>query len=175
MRFLETPVRGAFLIELEPHEDERGTFARCFCAREFEAHGLESRVAQCNLSGNRLKGTLRGMHYQQAPSEEAKLVRCVRGSLFDVVLDIREGSPTRDRWHGVELSASNRRALFIPAGCAHGFQTLRDDTEILYQMSGFYAPERGRGVRYDDPRYGIEWPLPLTVISPKDRAWPLTD
>lgn len=175
MRFLPTAVEGALLIELELHEDERGFFARSWCAREFEQRGLDPALVQCNLSWNASKGTLRGLHYQQAPSQEAKLVRCVRGSLFDVVLDIRPGSPTVGLHHGVELSADNRWALFIPAGCAHGFQTLVDDTEVLYQMSEFFEPGAGRGIRYDDPRYGIEWPLPVSVISEKDRAWPLTD
>ena len=175
MRFVETPVAGAWVIELEPFEDERGFFARSFCAREFEARGLETRLVQCNLSWNRRKGTLRGMHYQRPPAAEAKLVRCVRGALFDVVLDLRSGSPTEGRHHGVELSAANRRSLYIPPGCAHGFQSLVDDTEILYQMSEFYTPEAGAGVRHDDPRFGIAWPLPVAVISDRDRDWPLVE
>ncbi len=172
MKFRETPVSGAFVVELEPVGDERGFFARSFCADEFRAHGLEPAVVQCNISLNSKKGTLRGLHWQQAPKQEAKVVRCIRGSLFDVVADVRTDSPTSGRWLGVELSAENRLSVFVPPGCAHGFQTLEDNTEILYLMSEFYAPEEARGLRYDAPLFGIEWPLPVAVISENDLRWP---
>ena len=166
MKLVETAVAGAWRIELEPFADERGFFARTFCAKEFEEKGLAAEVVQANVSFNRRKGTLRGMHWQEAPKEEAKLVRCVRGAIFDVVAQL-DGSA----WEGVELTAENRTALYVPPGCAHGFQTLADDTEVVYQMSEFYSPEHARGRRYDDPAWGIEWPLPVSVISEKDLAW----
>lgn len=173
MKFVATPLAGAFLIELQPIEDERGFFARSFCADEFKKHGLDDRVAQCNVSFNRQAGTLRGMHYQVAPHEEAKLVRCTAGAVFDVIIDLRYGSPTRYQWVASELSARNRRAMFVPAGFAHGFQTLEDDSEVLYLMSEFYHPESARGLRWDDPRIGIEWPRSDPVLSDKDRSFPL--
>jgi dTDP-4-dehydrorhamnose 3,5-epimerase len=172
MIFRETPIAGAVLIELDLLADERGSFARTFAAEEFEAHGLEARVVQCNTSTNVRAGTLRGLHYQVAPHAEAKLVRCVRGSIFDVVVDLRPESPTYCAWHGVELSGSNGRELFIPTGLAHGFQTLEDDTEVLYQMSEAYSAEHARGVRWDDPAFGIEWPEAGTrTISDRDRDY----
>jgi dTDP-4-dehydrorhamnose 3,5-epimerase len=173
MIFKETPLAGAFLIALDPHEDERGSFARSFCRREFEAHGLSPVVSQCNISRNRKKGTLRGMHFQAAPHEEAKLVRCTRGAIWDVIVDLRAGSPTRWRWHAAELNAENRLAFYVPEGFAHGFQTLADDTEVLYQMSEFYHPELARGLRWDDPKLGIRWPLADAIVSERDRGYAL--
>lgn len=171
MIFRETPIAGAFLIELERLTDERGSFARTFAVDEFEAHGLETRVVQCNTSTNRRAGTLRGLHYQVPPRAEAKLVRCVRGSIHDVVVDLRPESPTYCDAYGVELSAANGCMLFVPAGLAHGFQTLEDDTEVLYQMSEEYSPEHARGVRFDDPQFGIEWPAAERTISERDRSY----
>jgi dTDP-4-dehydrorhamnose 3,5-epimerase len=172
VKFTETPLPGAFLIDLEPHQDERGFFARTFCVREFAEHGLDPTVAQCNLSSNRKAGTLRGMHFQQPPLSEAKLVRCVRGAIHDVVVDLRPQSATYLRQFSVELNTANRRALFVPALFAHGFQTLMDNTEVEYQMSEVYAPETSWGFRYDDPALGIRWPLPVSVISAQDLRWP---
>jgi dTDP-4-dehydrorhamnose 3,5-epimerase len=173
MRFTETPLPGAWVIELEQLGDERGWFARTFDATEFQARGLNPAVAQCNASFNARAGTLRGMHYQAEPHGESKLVRCVRGAIFDVAVDVRADSPTRCRWHGVELSAENRLAFYIPAGLAHGFQTLTDDAEVLYQMGDPYVPEAGRGVRWDDPAFAIEWPEfdGERTISEKDEAY----
>lgn len=172
MIFNKTPLPGAFLIALEPHQDERGSFARSFCRREFEANGLAPVVAQCNISRNRLRGTLRGLHFQTAGHEEAKLVRCSRGALWDVIVDIRPGSSTRGQWFGVELTDTNALQLYIPEGFAHGFQTLSDDTEIFYQISNFYVPEASSGLRYNDPALKIDWPLPVSSISAKDQGWP---
>jgi dTDP-4-dehydrorhamnose 3,5-epimerase len=172
MRFTRTTITGAFLVDLEPITDERGFFARSFCRHEFAAHGLNPELAQCNVSLNRRRGTLRGMHWQAAPHEEAKLVRCIRGMLHDVIVDLRAGSPTYGRHTAVLLSAENRRMLYVPEGCAHGFLTLEDDTEVLYQMSAFYAPESARGVRFDDPAFGIRWPAEVMVISERDRGYP---
>lgn len=172
MRFTETPLRGAFVIELDLLEDERGHFARTFDVNEFAEHGLDPAVVQCNTSFNTRRGTLRGMHYQADPDGEAKLVRCTRGSIFDVAVDLRPGSDTRGRWFGVELSASNARMLYIPAGMAHGFQTLADESEVHYQMSHQYVPEQARGVRFDDPAFGIEWPLADPIVSERDRQFP---
>jgi dTDP-4-dehydrorhamnose 3,5-epimerase len=168
MIFTETDIPGAFLIELERHGDDRGFFARAWCAHEFEAHGLNPRLVQVNLSFNERAGTLRGMHYQRAPHEEAKYVRCTRGAIYDVVLDLRPESPTYTRWAAVELSAQNGLSLYVPEGCAHGFQTLVDDTDVLYLVSEFYAPGSEGGVRWDDPAFGIEWRRQPTVISPRD-------
>jgi dTDP-4-dehydrorhamnose 3,5-epimerase len=167
------PLEGAFTVEIEPIEDERGFFARSFCKEEFRAHGLDPVVAQCNVSLNRLRGTLRGLHYQDKPYEEAKLVRCTLGAVWDVIVDIRENSATSHRWYAVELTAENHRALYVPRGFAHGFQTLVDESEVLYQMSEFYHPESSRGLRWDDPAFGISWPLPDPILSPRDRAYPL--
>jgi len=161
------------VVELVRLEDERGFFARSFCQREFEAQGLNPRLAQCNVSFNHRRGTLRGLHFQAKPHEEAKLVRCTRGAIWDVAVDLREGSPTRLRWHAVELNAENRLGLYVPEGFAHGFQTLADDTEVLYQMSEFYHPELARGVRWDDPNLGIRWPLPDPILSERDRGYTL--
>lgn len=172
MIFRELDLPGAFLLEPERLEDERGFFARIFCRRELEAHGLNPGVAQCSLSFNRRRGTVRGMHWQAPPAEEAKLVRCVRGAVHDVIVDLRPDSPTFERHAAVELDAENRLALYVPPGCAHGFQTLEDSTELLYQMSEFYAPESARGFRFDDPEVGVRWPLPVSVISERDRSLP---
>jgi len=171
--FNETKVEGAFVIDLEPRGDERGFFARAFCRREFEQRGLNPDVAQCNLSLSAHVGTLRGMHFQRAPHEEAKLVRCTRGSLWDVVLDLRPESRSYLSWYGVELTADNRRMLYVPKGCAHGFQTLAPDTEAFYQVSASYAPEAEGGVRWNDPAFGLEWPEAAErTISAKDLSWP---
>ncbi len=173
MIFTETELKGAFIVELELRKDNRGFFARTFCAKEFEAHGLKSTIAQCNLSFNYKKGTLRGMHYQMAPCAETKLVRCSQGAIYDAIVDFRPDSPTYLSHIAVELTAENRKALYIPEGFAHGFQTLTDGTEVIYQMGEFYAPEYACGFRYDDPLLKIEWPLPVSEISEKDAAWPL--
>ena len=174
MRFKQTPLPGAWVVELQLLEDERGWFARTFDAKEFEARGMNPDVAQCNASFNARRDTLRGMHYQAEPHGESKLVRCVRGAIFDVAVDLRPGSPAFRRWHGVELSAENHRAFYIPPGLAHGFQTLTDDCEVLYEMGHRYVPESARGVRWDDPAFAIEWPAARDerTISERDRAYP---
>jgi dTDP-4-dehydrorhamnose 3,5-epimerase len=172
MRFIETGLDGAFIITPEPIADSRGFFARVFCSEEFAAHGLDYRVAQCNVSFNPVKGTLRGLHYQVEPHREVKLVRCTLGGIFDVIVDLRPGSPTHLRWIGVELSAANRTMLYVPKGCAHGYMTLCDNTEVFYQVSEFHRPEYERGLRWDDPSLGIEWPLRPASISQKDRSHP---
>jgi dTDP-4-dehydrorhamnose 3,5-epimerase len=173
LKFTQTPLSGAQVLELEPIEDERGLFARSFCQDEFRSRGLDPVVAQCNVSYNRRRGTLRGLHYQVAPHEEAKLVRCTRGAIWDVIVDLREQSKTRLHWFAAELTADNRHALYVPRGFAHGFQTLADDTEVFYQMSEFYHPECARGIRWDDPSIGIRWPLADAVVSERDRGFPL--
>jgi dTDP-4-dehydrorhamnose 3,5-epimerase len=173
VKFTPTALAGVVVVDIEPIEDERGFFARSFCREEFSAHGLAPDLVQCSVSWNRRKGTLRGMHYQIAPHEEAKLVRCTQGAIYDVVLDLRKESPTRHRWVGVELTAANRRALYIAPGCAHGFQTLADDSEVFYQMSAFYHAASARGVRFDDPAFAIAWPLPNPIVSERDRGFPL--
>jgi dTDP-4-dehydrorhamnose 3,5-epimerase len=172
MIFTETKLRGAFLVDIERHEDERGFFARSWCRREFEAHGLNPKIAQCNVSFNVRRGTLRGMHYQAAPFEEAKLVRCTRGALCDVIVDLRPDSATFKQHVSEVLTAENRRMLFVPEGFAHGFLTLEDATEVLYQMSAYHAPERARGFRWNDPAFGIPWPAGVEVISERDRDYP---
>jgi len=172
MKFQPLSLDGAYLIDPEPVADERGMFARNFCGREFAARGLDPRIAQCSTSYNRRRGTLRGMHYQVAPFAEAKLVRCVRGTIHDVIIDLRRDSATHMRWIAVELSAENARMLYIPAGFAHGFQTLTDDTEVFYQISQWYSPEHARGVRWNDEALGIHWPLADPIISDKDRSYP---
>lgn len=172
MRFRELGLPGAWIVEPEILEDDRGFFARTWCQREFAAQGLDAKLVQCSISYNRRKGTLRGMHYQITPSTEAKLVRCTAGAIYDVALDLRRDSPTFKQWRSAELSASNRRALYIPAGLAHGFLTLCDDTEVFYQMTDFFAPEHARGVRWDDPAFGIHWPGEVVVISERDRTYP---
>ena len=173
MKFIETPLAGAFVIELEVSEDERGGFARTYCEREFLEHGLEARIAQCNLSFNRKAGTLRGMHYQAEPHAEAKLVRCVRGAMHDVIVDLRPGSPSLRTCFAVRLDAASRRMLYVPKGFAHGFQTLVDDTEVFYQMSTSYEPTAARGLRWDDPVLGIRWPIAAPILSARDRGYPL--
>jgi dTDP-4-dehydrorhamnose 3,5-epimerase len=173
LRFIETPLAGAFLIDPERIEDERGFFARAWCEEELRARGLDAHVAQCNLSFNRRKGTLRGMHYRPAPHGEVKIVRCTRGGVFDVIVDLREQSATRWQWFGVELTAENRRALYVPQELAHGFITLADDCELFYLMGQPHAAAAGRGVRWDDPAIDIQWPLVPAVISQSDRNWPL--
>jgi dTDP-4-dehydrorhamnose 3,5-epimerase len=171
--FVPAPLTGAFVLEPEPHRDERGLFARTWCRRELEAHGLDSRIAQCSTSLNTKAGTLRGMHYQIAPFGETKIVRCTRGSMFDVIIDLREDSTTYMQHFAVVLSAANRTMMYVPAGFAHGFQTLEDDTEVFYQISEFYSPEHGRGVRWNDPVFGIEWPEPNDpILAQRDRSYP---
>ena len=173
MIFSETKLPGAFIIEIQRLEDERGFFGRSFCSLEFEERGLNPFVAQCNVSFNRDAGTLRGMHFQAAPHAEEKLVRCTRGALYDVIIDLRPESPSFKRWVSLELTEDNGRMLYIPKGFAHGFQTLADKTEIFYQMSTCYHPESGRGVRWNDPAFGIQWPAADRVIlSDRDRLWP---
>ena len=171
MKFLPTGFDGLHVVELEPRCDMRGFFARTWCEREFENARLETRLVQCSVSFNTRRGTLRGMHFQVAPFEEAKLVRCTMGAIHDVVIDVRPGSPTHLRHFAVELSASNRRALYIPPGFAHGFQTLADDTEVFYQMSEFFAPECSRGIRWNDPRFAIEWPIAEPIIIDRDATY----
>ncbi len=172
MIFRPTPLAGAYVIEPERVEDDRGFFARTFCRKDFEAQGLVSPIAQCNVSFNHLEGTLRGLHFQASPHEEDKLVRCTQGALFDVIVDLRPASETYGQHFTTELTADNRRQLYIPKGFAHGFQTLADNTEVFYQMSTFYAPGFGRGYRYDDSAFNIAWPLPVAKISEKDLALP---
>ncbi|MEZ5658977.1 MAG: dTDP-4-dehydrorhamnose 3,5-epimerase [Burkholderiaceae bacterium] len=173
MKFTPTKLQGAFIIDIEAFEDERGGFARSFCQKEFEAHGLKPTVAQCNLSYNHKAGTLRGMHYQVAPACETKLIRCTRGAIYDVIIDMRPDSPTYKQHIGVELTADNHRALYVPEMFAHGYQALTDGAEVVYQVGEFYTPGYERGLRHDDPEFGIQWPVPVTVISGKDAAWPL--
>lgn len=173
MIFNPTPLGGAFLIDIERHSDERGFLARTFCEQEFAEQGLPMRIAQSSTIHSPRRDTLRGLHYQHAPHSEAKLVRCTRGSIFLVMVDLRPGSPTRDEWLGTELSARSERLAYVPEGFAQGYQTLEDDAEVLYQMSHRYVPEAARGVRWDDPAIGIEWPAAEErLISPRDRAWP---
>jgi dTDP-4-dehydrorhamnose 3,5-epimerase len=172
MIFTATALPGAFVIEPERREDHRGFFSRVSCQREFEEHGLSSRVVQVNVGFTLQQGGLRGMHFQLPPKQEVKLVRCTMGALYDVVVDLRPDSPTYRRWIGVELTAQSRRMLYVPAGCAHGYQTLTDNTEMYYQTSEDFTLELARGVRYDDPAFGIVWPLPVTSISDADRSWP---
>ena len=175
MRFQATPLDGVWVLELERFGDERGWFARSFDAQEFGARGMNPDVVQCNISYNHRRGTLRGMHYQADPHGESKLVRCVRGAIFDVAVDLRPGSPTNGHWHGVELSAENGLAFYIPAGLAHGFQTLTDDSEVHYLMGDPYVPDAARGVRWDDPAFAIQWPAPPAggrVISERDACYP---
>ena len=169
MIFTKTPIEGAYLIDLEKRGDDRGFFARVFCCNEFGEHGLDTQFVQVNNSLSADKGTLRGLHYQLAPAEEVKVVRCISGALWDVILDIRPDSPTFGKWFGAELTADNRRMMYAPRGMAHGFVTLTDNTEAFYLVTAFYAPDRERGVRWNDPHFGVEWPITPTVISDKDR------
>jgi dTDP-4-dehydrorhamnose 3,5-epimerase len=173
MRFHESELAGAFLIEPELVEDERGFFARSWCAQEFADHGLRASIAQCNISYNRRRATLRGLHYQADPFAEAKLVRCSRGAIFDVIVDLRPDSPTRHRWIAEELTAANRRMVYVPEGFAHGFQALSDDTEVFYQMSRSYRAEAATGIRFDDPAFAIAWPIANAIVSARDLALPL--
>ncbi len=170
MIFKPLPLSGAFLIQPELRADERGFFARTFCKDEFEKHGIDFSCVQCNISYNKKRGTLRGMHYQSPPHEEAKIVSCARGAIYDVIVDIRPGSPTYKQWHAEQLSAENRAMLFVPKGFAHGFQTLTDDAEVFYMMGEFYHPQSARGMRWDDKEPGIAWPLAVTGISENDAS-----
>ena len=172
MTFRETGITGAWVIEPERIEDERGFFARTWDTDEFARRGLNPALAQCSISYNRVCGTLRGMHYQAAPQEEAKLVRCTAGAVFDVVVDLRPESATFKSWYGLDLTPDNRLALYVPEGCAHGFLTLEDDSEVHYQISQFYAPTAARGIRWDDPAFGITWPGEVVVMNDRDRAYP---
>jgi dTDP-4-dehydrorhamnose 3,5-epimerase len=172
MIFTETELKDAYIIDPEQRADQRGFFARIYCKQEFEQHGLVPHVVQANLSYNHHKGTLRGMHFQVAPHQETKLVRCTRGAIYDVIIDLRPDSPTYKRWIGVELTADNYRMLFVPRGFAHGFQTLADNSEVNYHVSEFYTPGAEGGVRYNDPQFDIVWPLEASVISEKDSNWP---
>ena len=170
--FNETAIPGVFEIEIEPHLDERGFFARTWCQREFQAHGLNSNFVQCSLSFNSRKGTLRGMHYQAAPHAETKIVQCTRGSVFDVVIDLRPDSPKFKKHCAVVLTADKHNMVYVPAGCAHGFLTLEDNTAVFYQISEFHDPGAARGVRFDDPAFRISWPAKVEVISERDRKYP---
>lgn len=175
MKFNRTPLQGVWTIDPEQRGDGRGWFARLFCEREFAAQGLETRYVQINNSASYARGTLRGAHYQLPPAGEVKVIRCIRGALFDVAIDLRPDSPTFGRHFGAELSAGNRRMMYVPRGCAHGFLTLETDTEAFYLTSAFYDPKLERGVRFDDPRFRIEWPAAPAVVSEKDRSWPAFD
>ncbi|MCE7795612.1 dTDP-4-dehydrorhamnose 3,5-epimerase [Sphingobium sufflavum] len=172
MKFLATAIVGAFVVEVEPQVDERGLFARTFCAEMFAAQGLPSHYPQCNVSMNHSRGTLRGLHFQAEPGKEAKLVRATRGTVYDVAVDLRPDSPSHLQWASVELSADRRNAFAIPAGCAHGFLTLEDGCELIYHMSSIYAPDLARGVRWDDPLFGIDWPFSPVVIGERDATYP---
>ena len=171
MRFIETGLSGAWLIEPEPISDERGFFARTWCRNEFSDKGLNPNLVQCNISYNKVQGTLRGMHYQKAPHAEAKLVRCTQGAVYDVIIDLRSDSNTFTQWYGVELTAENRNALYVPEGFAHGFISLKDDTEVLYQMSEFFHAASTTGLRWDDPVFSIKWPIDVKVISERDQNY----
>ena len=172
MIFTATDVAGAYIIDVEPHTDERGLFARTWSVKEIQERGLEEPIVQCSTSFNRYEGTLRGMHYQVAPHEEGKYVRCTRGRAYDVAVDLRPESPSYKQWVGTELSAENRRTLYVPPGCAHGFLTREDATEIYYQITAPYAPAHARGVRWDDPAFGITWPAPVLHLKERDRTYP---
>jgi len=173
LKFISTNVDGAFVIEPEPRRDERGYFARVWCARELTDRGLAAAIAQINTGVSPHRGTLRGLHFQAAPHAEVKIARCVRGAVFDVVVDLRRASPTFGRWHGVELTAENARQLYVPEGCAHGYLTLVEDTELVYSTTHAYAPAAAGGVRFDDPAFGIAWPFAPALVSAADRTWPL--
>lgn len=171
MKFTSTQIRGAWVIDPEPHSDDRGRFMRAWCRREFTEHSIDFTPVQANMGFSRLKGTIRGLHYQVAPALEAKLVRCTRGAIFDVVVDLRAESPTFGAWYGIDLSAENGRMLLVPEGCAHGCQSTEDNTEIYYMASAYFSSGDARGLRYDDPAIGINWPLPVSKISEQDRNW----
>ena len=173
MRLVETPIGGAFVIELDRIEDQRGYFARLWCEEVFADHGLKASMVQSNVGVSTKAGTLRGLHLQVAPHAEIKVVRCPRGAVYDVIVDLRADSPSYLRWFGAELSAGNGRSIYVPEGCAQGYLTLEDDSEIYYHTSDFYHPESATGVRYDDPAFGIEWPRGIEVISEQDRKWPM--
>ena len=172
MIFNETELKGAYIIEIEKLKDHRGFFARSWCQKEFEEHNLVSRVKQANVSYNKTKGTLRGMHYQLSPYEETKLVRCTRGAIYDVIIDLRPDSTSYTQWIGVELTEENYKMLYVPENFAHGFQSLKDDTEVTYQVSQFYTPGSESGIRWDDPAFSLKWPIEIKVISDKDKSWP---
>ena len=171
MIFAETKLKNAFIIDIQQFRDDRGSFGRTFCQKEFEKAGINTTVAQANISCNKKKGTVRGMHYQTDPFGESKLVRCTRGAIYDVIIDVRPDSPTYMQWIGVELTENSSRMLYVPENFAHGFQTLKDDTEVIYQVSQFYTPGAERGIRYNDPVFHIDWPLEVLVISDKDLSW----
>jgi dTDP-4-dehydrorhamnose 3,5-epimerase len=171
MTFHETRLRGVFEIQLEPKPDERGFFARCWCEKEWESAGLNPKTVQCNISFNFRQGTLRGIHYQAAPCPETKIIRCTKGAIYDVVVDLRPQSPTFKQWIGVVLTDQNRHMVYVPEGCGHGFLTLQDETEVFYQMSEFYHPELARGVRWNDPAFQISWPGEVKVIAERDRTY----
>lgn len=172
MRFIPAELDGAWIIEPEPSNDARGFFARTFCAREFADRGLNFSPVQCGISFNRHLGTLRGIHFQSTPFAEAKLIRCTAGRIYDVILDLRADSPSFGRWVAVELSAANRQMAYIPEGMGHGFQTLEDGTEVSYQISAYYSPDHARGIRWNDPAFAIQWPLPDPILSERDRRYP---
>ena len=171
MDFIKTEIEGLMIINLQVNSDDRGDFTRLFCKRSFQENNLDGKIVQQNLSRNKVKGTLRGLHAQRSPNEEVKVVRCLSGSIFDVAVDLRQGSPTYLSWFGVELSESNFRMLYVPKGFAHGYQTLTDDASVEYLVTSFYVPDSEYGLRYNDPQIGVSWPLPVSVISPKDSQW----
>lgn len=173
MIFTPTPIAGAYIIDIEKNEDERGFFARTWCQQEFENHGLHASFVQCNVSHNNKIGTLRGMHYQTMPHEETKMVSCISGAIYDVILDVRDGSQSFGVWYSVELTADNYRSLYVPNGVAHGFQTLKENSTVFYQISEFYHPEYGRGVKWDDPFFSIQWAIDNPTISQRDGKFPL--
>jgi dTDP-4-dehydrorhamnose 3,5-epimerase len=172
LKFVPLPLAGAFVIEIDPIEDERGFFARTFCIDEFREQGLEPCIAQCSISFNKRKGTLRGLHYQAPPHQEAKIVRCIRGAIHDVIVDLRLDSATYRRWAAVDLTAENRRAVYVPKHFAHGFQTLADASDVHYEISERFVPEAGRGLRWNDPAFAIEWPIGDPIVSPRDAGYP---
>ena len=172
MEFIETKLKGCFVVRQKKIADDRGHFARAWCQDEFSQHGLNPSMLQLNTGYSHLRGTVRGLHYQAAPHEEAKFARCTRGAIFDVVVDVRAGSPTRGQWFGIELTADDGTMVYVPAGCAHGYQTLADGAEMYYLTSARYAPGSATGVRFDDPAFGIAWPAPVTIVSDQDRNWP---
>jgi len=173
MHFLPTGIEGAWVVDPTPHQDSRGRFFRAWCQQEFQQHDIDFVPLQANIGFSTATGTIRGMHFQNAPAPEAKLIRCTRGAMFDVVLDLRSNSPTFAQWYGIELTPKNGRMLFVPENCAHGYQTLQPDTEMYYMTSAMYAPDAAHGVRFDDPAFDIRWPLRITAISEQDCNWPL--